>query len=44
MLISLDAARAAGRSTEGREKRCLTVKGRTQSVDVVVEQVGPAVV
>lgn len=44
VLISLEAARAAGRSTEGREKRCLTVKGRTQSVDVVVEQVGPAVV
>lgn len=44
VLISLDAARAAGRSTEGREKRCLTVKGRTQSIDVVVEPVGSAVV
>jgi adenylate cyclase len=42
VLISLDAARAAGRSTEGREQRCLTVKGRTQSIDVVVEQVGVA--
>jgi adenylate cyclase len=44
VLISLDAAKAAGRSTEGREKRCLTVKGRTQTIDVVVEQVGSAVV
>lgn len=42
VLISLDAAKAAGRSTEGREQRCLTVKGRTQSIDVVVEQVGVA--
>jgi adenylate cyclase len=39
VLVSLDVARAAGRPTDGRETRCLVVKGRTQSIEVVVEQV-----
>lgn len=44
VLISVDAATAAGWSLEGRERRSLTVKGRTQPIEVVAEQVGSAVV
>jgi hypothetical protein len=39
-LISLDAAAAAQLPTDGLEQRHLEVKGRTQSIDVVVLRVG----
>lgn len=42
VLVSVAAAEAAGRSTQGLERRSLTVRGRTQPVEVVVERGGGA--
>lgn len=42
VLISVAAAEAAGRSGEALERRSLTVRGRSQPVEVVVERVGVA--
>lgn len=42
VLISVAAAEAAGRSCEGLERRTLTVRGRSQPVEVVVARTGVA--
>jgi adenylate cyclase len=38
VLISMAAAETAGRSSEGLERRSLTIRGRSQPVEVVVER------
>jgi adenylate cyclase len=40
VLVSVAAAEAAGRTVQGVERRSLTVRGRTQPIDVVVERRG----
>jgi adenylate cyclase len=42
VLISVAAAEATGRGTEGLERRSLTVRGRSRPIEVVVERPGVA--
>ena len=42
VLISVAAAEAAGHSSEGLERRSLTVRGRSRPVEVIVERAGVA--
>ena len=37
LLVTLDAARAAGEASGHLEQRSLTLKGKTEAIDVVVE-------